>query len=199
MPKCDWCTKEEELTKVLDYEFCRRCTYYMKRIMSSFVANMGLGIPFGAGRPEKSHIVELLTFIRSHDIKTVLEYGSGMTTDVLSMEPCIEEVVSYEADPAWFGVCKRLRASSKCHFIQVEVRQEPPAPPKQYDLGLVDGPHIARDFSIRHAKKYCKYMYLHDPCTDDQKDELKIMENDGWRPFTDLSKKDAYRFWERMS
>jgi len=201
---CDWCKldfNESKIEQIFTWNLCNRCRYYLERAMSSIIAGKGVGILWQAGRPDRGHWVEFVAFVREHQVSSVLEYGPGLTTELLALEKNIKRIVSIECDPVWFGICKTVRMGEQVQLIKHDNRYSEPADlDEHFDLGLVDGPDSGRVYSIKHARRYCDLMYLHDPDTKDQLDELADMEASGeWKPYREKSMKGhGYRFWRRI-
>jgi hypothetical protein len=125
----------------------------------------------------------------------------------MSLEPNIEKIFCIEANPYWIDWCRRVQKSRRPGFPKhvvffeyprfKEIPDEIEGMDDRYDMTLVDGPDSGRGLSIEHAIKRSNLMYLHDPTTQDQLDVLKRIRNDGWEPFTNMSKRDDYRFWRK--
>lgn len=100
--------------------------------------------------------IQLKKFIHEYNIKTVLEYGVGLSTELMQLEGC--EITSLETIEWWANVCKKAIGNN----IIVYKEGHPPEIDGFFDLAFVDGPQTKRTATILHAKKYSNIIYLHD-------------------------------------
>ncbi len=97
--------------------------------------------------------------VRRFDIKTVLEYGVGLTTELLNVVGL--KVHSMETQSIFYDLYRQKFDVELCNYDEGY-----PELNRTFDLGFIDGPGEAerhdRSKSVIHAKKYCNFIYLHD-------------------------------------
>jgi hypothetical protein len=129
----------------------------------------------GIGRMDNKHILwglggfgrdswkALYTIIKEYDIKTVLEYGCGVSTELMMAVGC--KVLSLESQ----GAYAQIPEANIMGYNYPEF----PVLDESYDLAVIDGPGAKefevrgiqpeRTYSAKHAIKYAKrYIYIHD-------------------------------------
>ena len=99
--------------------------------------------------------------ILRYDIKTVLEYGCGISTELLVCSGMT--VTSLETQEQWAAA---YLGDNRFNVILCNYSNGYPELNKKYDLGFIDGPGAAeisdRSKSVLHAKQRCSFIYLHD-------------------------------------
>ncbi len=105
----------------------------------------------------------LYTLIREYDIKTVLEYGCGVSTELMMAVGC--KVLSLETQAQYMDIPEaRIMPYNYPEF---------PVLDEAFDLAFIDGPGARefevlgnkpeRTYSAKHALIYArKFIYLHD-------------------------------------
>ena len=127
-------------------------------------------ILWGEGRLTRGNWLAIKKVLFDYDIKTLLEFGSGLSTELFSLEPCIERLVSCDA-LKWHH--DRM-ANQKLHssvpgfktpdveLIHYEVGNLPTFDEK-FDMVFVDGPGGNRTRELVLAKELAiKVIYCHD-------------------------------------
>lgn len=103
----------------------------------------------------------LLKVIKDHNIKTVLEFGSGLSTVLLHSTGV--DVISYESSQNWI---KSLIERGISNFVTIrkwdgkEIKEEL----GKFDLAIVDGPAggQTREFSTKIASEHSDLVLVHD-------------------------------------
>lgn len=111
----------------------------------------------------------LKRFFKDMNIKTVIEYGVGLSTELMVLEGI--EVVSLETLRWWAEICRKVIGNQ---VIIYQEGQPPHMGGRQFDLAFVDGPQTRRYETIKHAKLHSDLVYLHDP---ERKEEVAQMDD----------------------
>ena len=119
-------------------------------------------ITWGEGGFSRDNWRVVYEFIKEFNVKSVLEYGCGVSTELLMAIGM--DVLSLETQEEW-------AIASEAKIILVDYYNLPKLD-RVFDFAFVDGPgakefemkHIKpeRKNSILHAMKYVKYIYMHD-------------------------------------
>lgn len=113
-------------------------------------------LPWGSRSIFKHDWIALKKYIAENNVKTVLEYGVGLSTELMLLEGV--EVVCFESMPWWADICKKAIGNE---IILCEDGYYPDLD-RRFDLALVDAPWGNRNFSTRHAMRHSDVVYLHD-------------------------------------
>jgi hypothetical protein len=99
--------------------------------------------------------------ILRYEVKTVLEYGCGLSTELLVCSGM--KVTSLETQQKW---AEPYLADRRFNVILCNYSDGYPDLKGRYDLGFIDGPGAAeisdRSKSVLHAKQRCNFLYMHD-------------------------------------
>lgn len=119
--------------------------------------------------------------ILKYKIKTVLEYGCGLSTELLRVAGM--KVHSMETIEKFYAPYKERGYN----IVLCKYGEYPDL--GKFDLGFVDGPGACeikeREQSVLHAKRFCDYIYLHDHnlkqfrCFNDDPDWIQCKSNQG--------------------
>lgn len=119
----------------------------------------GYSIIWGQGGFAPEDWAFIYKYIKKYNIKSVLEYGVGLTTELLTAVGL--EVYSMETQKEFYDLYSQKFKVELCDY-----EKGYPEFNRKFDLGFVDAPGEAerhdRSKSVIHAKKYCNYIYLHD-------------------------------------
>lgn len=111
-------------------------------------------ILWGARSIHKKDWILLKEFFKEYKIKSVLEYGCGLSTELMGLEGI--EVVSLEKIDWWADICRGAIGNEVIHY------QKLPKIKRKFDMCFVDGPQTKRSEEILHARKYSDIIFLHD-------------------------------------
>ncbi len=124
------------------------------------------------------------TVIQEHDIKTVLEYGCGLSTELMVAMGI--DVLSLETQPQFFEVYNKAGFNVQlCDYDEGYPYMAKGTLPQirerlHFDLGFIDGPgeqeRHDRSKSVEHAMKRCKFVYLHDYGLG----QFELLDNSQW-------------------
>ena len=121
-----------------------------------FAAN-SLSIRWGDGGFGRDDWLFVYRLIRKYRVQSVLEYGCGLSTELMTAIGL--RVLSVETRGHFANLYKDFNVQH-CHYDKY------PQLAEKFDLAFVDGPgekeRPDRSKAIIHAKQYCKYLYLHD-------------------------------------
>jgi hypothetical protein len=106
----------------------------------------------------KNDWMVLKKFLKKNNIKTVLEFGSGLSTELMEMEGI--KVTCLETLKWWADICRKV---INCEIIDYKKDKEIPEINKKFDMVFLDGPQSGgRQLEINYAKKHSDYIYFHD-------------------------------------
>ena len=113
---------------------------------------------FGGGSPTENDWLFISKLIDDHKVKTVLEFGIGLSTLLISEKA---QVTSYETMGHWI---ERLKLEKQGLDIRKWDGKDTQLDEKVYDLAFVDGPSggVNREHSVRLASKHAKMVIVHD-------------------------------------
>jgi hypothetical protein len=121
----------------------------------------GKRIIWGAGGFKYSDWDFVYNLIIKYRIRTVLEYGCGLSTELLKIIGM--DVLSLETQEAW---AKPYLDDKRFKIIMCNYSIGYPDLKTKFDLAFIDAPGEKeihdRSKSVIHAKKYCSHIYLHD-------------------------------------
>ena len=117
----------------------------------------------------------LKKFFKEYPIKTVLEYGCGLSTELMVLEGL--KVTSLETIKYWADTCRRVIGNEIILYEEGNL----PYIEGMFDIAFVDGPKTKRTKSILHAIEHSNIIYLHDlrPTEVALLDNWKIIEKYG--------------------
>jgi SAM-dependent methyltransferase len=110
-----------------------------------------------------------------YKIKNVIEYGVGLSTELMMMEGI--EVLSLETLDWWADICRKAIGNEIITYQEGNI----PEIDRKFDFAFVDGPQTKRTNEILHAKQHSDIIYLHDLRPEEVKllDDWEVIENYG--------------------
>lgn len=161
-------------------------------------------IPWGGWAITEKDWNFIRDIIRGKGIKTVLEFGTGLSTLLISE---IAEVDTFETELGWSRMIKAKVPSNRKVKFYTWNGQSPPGTGwkrKKYDLIFVDGPRgkasggVGRETSIKMAAKFADRIIVHDA---GRTDEAELQERILSPEFNFISQSDECQarcnYWER--
>ena len=129
----------------------------------------------------------LLSVVKSKGIKSVLEFGPGVSTAVLAGANC--KVKSLEPDPNHFAERKRQleHQNIEVHYFQSGHPVVTSLAEASYDLGFITGPScqqysfISRVDAIQYAASRCRFLLLHDTKRAKEQRGIEYLKQSGWQ------------------
>lgn len=144
--------------------------------------------------------------IRGQGIKTVLEFGTGLSTLLISE---LAEVDTFETDIAYSKMIEAKVPQSRKVKFYIWNGKSPPGTEwkrKKYDLAFVDGPTgrgnggVGREMSMKIAAKVADRIIVHDA---GRPDEIELQERILNNKFHFISQSDEHHtrcnYWEKKS
>ncbi len=120
-------------------------------------------ICWGGRSIERKDWIEIKQLLKDFNVKTVLEYGSGLSTELMGLEGI--EVLALEAEQVWYDKQKNYFKEG----IQFYTKGNLPVINKKFDFVLVDGPHGGgREAETLHAKDHADLLYTHIPGSEQE-------------------------------
>jgi len=116
----------------------------------------------------KKDWIVLKRFLKEQNIKSVLEYGCGLSTELIELEGI--KVVSLETSDWWAEINRKV---IKNEIIEYEEGNLPKID-GIFDLAFVDGPQTGQRIpEIIHAKAHSNIIFFHDLDTN----RIKVVED----------------------
>ncbi len=179
---------EEPQYDVLGNIVCHWCLWMLKGFIESVIQGNNLKIQWGNRSLYKGHWVELKRFLKEYEPTTIIEYGSGLSTELLVLEGF--DVWSFEPSEWYAEMCRRTHKNITAY----DPKEGPPLIDKRFDFALVDATQTHRFKEMAHAVAHTDgYIYMHDP----EPVQVEILERHGWLPMEQWSVwKEWHRFYE---
>ncbi len=174
---------------------CNWCLWMLKGFVMSVVHGHNMKIQWGNRSIYRPHWIEVKRFLHQHQPYAdpskfkVIEYGAGLTTELLVLEGY--DVTTFEPNANYARMCQRFHKNITAYSEQTG----PPALAKRFDFAMVDAPQgqSARTKEMVHAIAHTDgYIYMHDP----EQTQVNVLEKYGWLPMEDWSKINFHRFYE---
>jgi len=190
--ECSMCgstCESKKATALLEYQLCGWCGWLMERTVGSMVLSRNMKILWGQRSLEKRDWIELKAFLNANNIRSILEYGVGLSTELLLLEGC--KVFSLECIDFYARMFCRKVGQNVLHY---ETERGPPELFEKYPFSLIDSPKSGRKKEAKHAVRHTtRFIYMHNPLQD----QIDVLEPAGWTPITHLSQYHGYcRFYE---
>jgi len=190
--KCSMCgssCESKKATSLLEYQLCGWCGWLMERTVGTMIKSRNMKILWGNRSIEKKDWVELKKFLKANNIQSILEYGVGLSTELLLLEGY--RVVSFECLDFYARMFSRKVGQNVIHY---EAQQGPPDLPEKFAFSLIDSPKSGRAKEAEHAVRHTtRFIYMHNPL----KDQIDVLQPAGWVPITSLSQYHGYyRFYK---
>jgi len=130
-------------------------------------------ILWGQRSIRKKDWILIKKFLKEFKIKTVLEYGCGLSTELMELEGL--ELTCLESLEPWADLVRRVTNANILTYSSDHI----PELGKNYDLAFVDGPQSGnRCGEVEHAKRHADLIYFHDIDTQRKLIVEKLMR--GW-------------------
>lgn len=188
IPKCADIIESEDVTRAIKAYYkggrlrldvpCEKPVRLFKNIVNTPIVrpedkkenapeNKGLntyGMTFGGGSLTERDWVFITETIKKHKVKTVLEFGAGLST--LLLQDYGMKVVTYETKQGWIDKIKGLNPNCEIRLwdgvnfsIENKDKQKP-----LYHMAFVDGPagDMARAVSTEVASMFANIVIIHD-------------------------------------
>lgn len=128
--------------------------------------------------------------IRAYQVETVLEYGCGLSTELMTAVGL--HVISLETQAQFAEIYQ----AAGFQVVLCDYEEGYPAMlPDRWDLGFVDGPgeqeRHDRSKSVLHAMEHCDLIYLHDY---DLHQFEHLDQSTGWLALTEYSERQNHLY-----
>ena len=144
--------------------------WILEHVVNSLRSGYNAKIHWGARSIYRHDWLKIKPFLKEHNIKTVLEYGVGLSTELMLLEGI--KVTSLETLDWWTVLCRKAFSKHVPHTPEIIhykegnppsiLDQANPAELKRFDLCFVDAPQTKRRETIIHAKEYSDLIFIHD-------------------------------------
>jgi len=166
------------------------------------LSNAKYKIPWGDYAISQKDWHFIKEIINKNKIKTVLEFGSGLSSFLMSE---MAEVDSFDTNKKYIEDLREQINSNKLTLIKWDGKNKPRQIQKKYDLAFVDGPvgivngGMGRQHSIRIASKYADRIIIHDAGRTEEtrwqnkylRNRFKLKKRSGWH-------QSRCHYWERI-
>lgn len=123
------------------------------------MAAPNVNIDWGGGKISRGDWRNIKKILLDYNIRTLLEFGSGLSTEMFDLEPQLERIVSL--DVLEWHIERMKVALPRVQFIQYSPEKVPKIDEK-FDMVFVDGP-AGRFYELTAANKLAtKVIYCHD-------------------------------------
>ena len=187
---CGSSFESKKATTLMKFQLCGWCGWLMERAVESMVQSRNMKILWGSRSLERRDWVELKHFLDVNNIRSVLEYGVGLSSELLLLEGY--DVLSLECLDFYAQMFSRKIGHK---VISYKAEQGPPELSEKYPFSLIDSPKSGRAKEARHAVRHTtRFIYMHNPLED----QITILESAGWNPISSLSQYHGYyRFYKK--
>lgn len=121
--------------------------------------NSGVNIDWGKGKINRGGWIGIKAILKDYSIKTLLEFGSGLSTELFSLEN-LDEL--WSLDILKWHIDRMKEALPGVKFIHYEKGYVPEID-RKFDMVFVDGPAGDRSKELTLANKIAlKVIYCHD-------------------------------------
>lgn len=135
--------------------------WIFEEFKKSLITGYNSKILWGSRSIYRKDWIFIKKFINQYGIKKVIEYGSGLSTELLYLEGC--EIYCLEDFKWWADHNRKVFKGIKQIRIEDYKIGEIPEVQERFDLAFVDGPQHERTETINHAMQYSdKFIYCHD-------------------------------------
>lgn len=135
----------------------------------------------------KKDWIVLKRFLGEQNIKTVLEYGCGLSTELMVLEGI--EVVSLETLDWWAEINRRVIGNEIIGYKEGSL----PKIDRRFDLAFVDGPQSGQRVpEIIHAKERSDVIFFHDLDSNRIKAVEELMKD--WK----VIERYTGQFWKKI-
>jgi len=184
--KCEICEKENASNvkfDVMEFKLCGWCTDRIHQYIKGNINHSIINICWGFGKVGHSAAWSFRNCLRKYGIKEVLEFGSGLSTELMVNEGT--NVIScdvLENHSKLYSKLDSLQNSNQAKFIWYPDSKHLPDfdklyPGRKWDFVFVDGPQ-ERSNEVRLAMKLSnKWIYLDDPNLGEQ----SFFPNEEWK------------------
>jgi hypothetical protein len=157
-------------------------------MMGDVIKGRNLKIQWGSRSITKSDWLEIKAFLKVYNIHLILEYGVGLSTELLLLEGY--QVHNLECTDFYAHMFSRKTGHG---VIPYEEKVGPPDLAKEFPFALVDSPKSGRKLEVQHAICHAsRFIYMHNP----RKENIEDLEQAGWEPIEELSQYHGFfRFY----
>jgi ADP-heptose:LPS heptosyltransferase/glycosyltransferase involved in cell wall biosynthesis len=129
-------------------------------VPGGFDAKAATGLDWGKGAIDPLDWPFLEEVIKKHQVKTVLEFGAGLSTKLIS--EMVESMDSFETEQLWIDKVAPLAPKARIH--RWDGKDTGNFVNSAHDLAFVDGPANGqnREQAVRLAANHAKIVILHD-------------------------------------
>jgi hypothetical protein len=136
--------------------------WMLEHVENSLRSGYNAKIHWGARSIYRHDWLKIKPFLKEHNIKNVLEYGVGLSTELMLLEGI--KVTSLETLDWWTVLCRKAFSKHVPHTPEIIHYKEgfPPEMTETFDLCFVDAPQTKRRETIIHAKERSNLIFIHD-------------------------------------
>jgi hypothetical protein len=131
---------------VQEFTLCKWCNLNITHFIKSKTRN----ILWGCGRIDRGNWIWIKKLLRKYEIKTLLEFGTGLSTELFSLEGFDE---MWSLDIHELNIRSMKEKVNNVHFIHYGLGHLPDLEHMRFDMVFVDGPSGDRSRELAVANK----------------------------------------------
>lgn len=185
--------ESKKATTLMEFQLCGWCGWLMERTVESMIRSRNMKILWGNRSLEKRDWIELKSFLKTNNVRSILEYGVGLSTELLLLEGY--DVLSLECLDFYANMFSKKTGHG---VIPYKEGREPPELSVKYQFSLIDSPKSGgRAKEAEHATRHTdQFIYMHNPAQD----QIDVLESAEWVPVSYLSQYHGYyRFYKNKT
>ena len=139
------------------------------------MAAPNVNIDWEAGKITRGDWRNIKKLLLQYDIRTLLEFGSGLSTEMFDLEPQLERIVSM--DILGWHIERMKIALPRVQFILYK-KNEVPKITEKFDMVFVDGPAGSRFHELTAANRVATKVIF---CHDWARGQDRVMLDERWK------------------
>lgn len=165
--KCAICDVEEHPMNGIEGDIlCGWCAARMRDFIRLSKLHEIINIFWGSGKVDFQSMRLVLRLMAERKIKSVIEYGSGLSTEILAL--MADELVSFDEFKKHSDLYARLNTIKTVKFHSYDpLNKQFPDLGRKFDFAFVDGGQNRAE-EVKHAMKHTDLIFLHDPNAGEQ-------------------------------
>lgn len=174
---------------VFDRILCGYCYKMIRDNILCHINGLVYKILWGSGSIYRDNWLEIKKFLSDNEVKTIIEYGPGLSSELLIMDGY--DVTSMEYKESFANICRKFNKN----IITYNRKEGPHDLDRKFDFALVDSPENDRSKEANHAARHTeRFIYMHNPAIN----QVEELEKFSWQPIESQSKTTGFfRFYRR--
>ena len=161
--------------------------WILQRFAQALKVKVNAKILWGNRSINKNDWIVLKRFLREQNIKTVIEYGYGLSTELMVLEGL--EVISLETLKWWAEINRSVAGNEIIEYKEGGL----PKIDRVFDMAFVDGPQSGQRMpEIIHAKEHSNLIFFHDLDSNRSQSVAELMKD--WKVIEGYTG----QFWKKI-